>query len=495
MKYFIGYDLGSSFIKASLVNAETGECVAQSKYPEEEMEMITHEAGWAEQDPNIWWNHICTLTQQLLASSKVDKTAIYGLGISYQMHGLVVVDSDGNALRPSIIWCDSRAVAYGNNLFEKIGEEKCTAHLLNSPGNFTFSKLLWVKENEPEIFAKTYKLLLPGDFIALKMTGQFTTTASGLSEGIMWDFKKNKPATWLFEAENVSTNLLPEVVDTFSSQGQLTVKAAKELGLNQGVSVLYRAGDQPNNALSLGVLEPGQIAATGGTSGVVYAVTQANTTKETLRVNNFVHVNHTAAYNRIGKLLNINGAGIAYSWIRKNTKGSAIDYPTMNQLASEVSVGAQGLVSIPFGNGAERMLNNTDTGAAIYNINYNIHGQSHLYRSFLEGIAFSFIYGMEILAGDGVDFSLIRSGNDNLFQAEIFAQTIANVMNVTIEIVETTGSTGAAKAAAFAAGAYPSLAKAFEFNSIINTIKPSTQTEAYITAYNKWKLILETKHK
>ena len=180
----------------------------------------------------------------------------------FRSHGMVVVDKNQEVLRPSIIWCDSRAVAIGNEAFKSLGEEKCVTNLLNSPGNFTLSKLKWVKENEPAIFDKVDKLLLPGDYIALRLTGETTTTISGLSEGIMWDFKQNRPADWLFEYMGISTDVIPTIVPTFSDQGRVTKMAAGEIGLPEGIPVLYRAGDQPNNALSLNAFEPGEIAAT-----------------------------------------------------------------------------------------------------------------------------------------------------------------------------------------------------------------------------------------
>ncbi|HMC02254.1 MAG TPA: FGGY family carbohydrate kinase, partial [Flavobacteriaceae bacterium] len=370
--FFIGYDLGSSSIKAALVEAKTGRSISVAQYPEKEMSILSVESGWAEQDPELWWTYIGKVTQKLLNQSGVNSSKIKGIGISYQMHGLVIVDKNYEVLRPSIIWCDSRAVEIGNTAFNDIGEDKCVSRLLNSPGNFTLSKLKWVKENEPELFNNVHKLLLPGDFIALKFTGETTTTISGLSEGIMWDFKENNPADWLFDYMGISTDLIPTIVPTFSNQGKVTKIAAKETGLPEGIPVLYRAGDQPNNALSLNVLHPGEIATTGGTSGVVYAVTDNKNTKESLRINNFAHVNYTLEQPRIGKLLNINGAGIQYSWMKQHI-ASTDSYNDMNELAANVPVGSDGLRIIPFGNGAERMLNNANNGSAIFNLNFNKH--------------------------------------------------------------------------------------------------------------------------
>ncbi len=491
--YYIGYDLGSSSIKAALVEAETGRSVGVTQYPEQEMAILSVESGWAEQDPDLWWSHICTATKKLLEQTGVASNKIKGVGVAYQMHGLVVVDKNHNALRPSIIWCDSRAVEIGNQTFNGIGENKCVSNLLNSPGNFTLSKLKWVKENEPEIFSQVDKLLLPGDFIALKMTGETTTTISGLSEGIMWDFKQNKPADWLFDYMGISTDLIPTIVPTFSNQGTLTKTASEEIGLPAGIPLLYRAGDQPNNALSLNAFHPGEIAATGGTSGVVYAITDSTETKESSRINNFAHVNYTVENPRIGKLLCINGAGIQYSWMKQHIAATD-SFVDMNELASTVSVGSDGLRIIPFGNGAERMLNNSNNGSAIFNLNFNKHQSQHLFRAALEGIAFSFVYGIDILRNDGVNLSALRAGNDNLFRSEIFSKTIATLIGSEINIIDTTGAIGAARAAGVSTGDFDTLNDAFSDNEQVMTYHPLKDKQAYLDAYNLWKNDLENKY-
>ena len=491
--YYIGYDLGSSSVKAALIDAKTGRSGGVTNYPENEMAIISVETSWAEQEPEIWWKNIGKVTQKLLLKTGVSSNQIKGIGIAYQMHGLVVVDKNANVLRPSIIWCDSRAVNIGNETFKGVGEEKCISNLLNSPGNFTLSKLKWVKENEPEVYNKIDKLLLPGDFIALKLTGEATTTISGLSEGIMWDFKANKPANWLFDYLGISTDLIPTIVPTFSNQGKVTKKASEETGLPEGIPVLYRAGDQPNNALSLNVFHPGEIAATGGTSGVVYAVTDNTNSKESVRINSFAHVNYTEELPRIGKLLNINGAGIQYSWM-KNHIAATDSYNDMNELASQVPVGSDGLRIIPFGNGAERMLNNSNNGSSIMNLNFNKHQSPHLFRAALEGIAFAFVYGLEILKNDGVNLSGMRAGNDNLFRSEIFSKTIATLVETEINIIDTTGAIGAARAAGVAFGDFNTLEDAFSDNEQVLTYHPLHDKQIYVDAYNLWKNDLTNKY-
>jgi len=486
--YYIGYDIGSSSVKAALVEAETGKKVIVLNEPQNEMEILSIHPDWAEQDPEIWWQYICTATKRAIKEANIDASKIQGIGISYQMHGLVVVDEAGNALRNSIIWCDSRAVEIGNKAFAEIGEEKCMSHLLNSPGNFTASKLKWVKENEPAVYSKIAKYMLPGDYIALKLTGEVTTTKNGLSEGMLWDYKENKVADWLLEYYGIDTTLTPKIVENFTNQGVVTEKASQESGLPAGIPIVYRAGDQPNNALSLNVLRPGEVAATGGTSGVFYAVTETNSGKST-RVNNFVHVNYTESNPRVGKLLNINGAGIQYRWMRNNIGNES--YEEMNEKASQINVGSQGLVVIPFGNGAERMFNNKNIGSHILNLNFNINTNAHLFRASLEAIAFSFVYGMECLKDDNATINVIRAGNDNLFRSEIFSNTVATLIGHEIEIYNTTGAVGAARAVGLTDGDFEKFGSGITTNDHVMTFLPLKNKEEYETAYKRWKQELE----
>ena len=484
--YSIGYDIGSSSIKAAIIETATGKNIALVTEPGEEMKMIALHNGWAEQNPNDWWVHICNATKKLLQENNIKSEDITGVGISYQMHGLIVVDKDGNPLRNSIIWCDSRAVETGQKAFDDLGNDTCASQLLNSPSNFTASKLKWVKENEPELYSKIDKFMLPGDYIAYKLSGAICSTISGLSEGIFWDFKENSVADWLLEYYGIDKNLVPKIKDTFSEQGIISEAGAAASGLAIGTPILYRAGDQPNNALSLNVFNPGEVAATGGTSGVIYAVTDNLSVKESSRVNNFAHVNYTTSEQKIGKLLCLNCAGIQYRWLLNNL--DVASYDEMNTLASSVPVGAEELIIHPFGNGAERIFNNKTIGTNIADLNLNIHTKAHMCRAALEGIAFAFVYGMQILESDGIQPSVIRAGNDNLFRSEIFSNTIATLINHDIEIYNTTGAIGAARACQLHNPEnFETFGKQIIDNDFVMKFEPLSEKEAYEKAYLKWK--------
>lgn len=489
--YLLGYDIGSSSVKASLVDVNSGKVVASDFFPKTEMTMYAAQPGWAEQDPAMWWENLKLANASVLKQANISNTDIKGIGISWQMHGLVAVDRDFNVLRPSIIWCDSRAVTIGDEAFNKIGSDYSMAHLLNSPGNFTASKLAWVKENEPNLYDKIYKIMLPGDYIAMKLTGNITTTVEGLSEGIFWDFKRNEVSKEVMDYFGFDKSILPDIVPTFGDQGVVCESVAKDLGLNPGTPLGYRAGDQPNNAASLNVFNPGEIASTAGTSGVVYGVLGEVNYDPLSRVNTFAHVNHTNNNTRLGVLLCINGTGILNSWIKKNMIQKELSYNDMNTLASKSVIGSKGISVIPFGNGAERVLENKDPGASIHGINFNIHSISDIVRASQEGIVYSFKYGMEIMEEMGMNIKVIRAGNANMFLSPIFRDTLSGITGASIELFDTDGAAGAAKSAGIGVGIYKTNDEAFATLKKIMTVEPNNSESAqYVEAYARWKSYL-----
>jgi len=493
-KYLLGYDLGSSSIKASLIDANTGQVAASAQSPAEEMSMVALFDGWAEQDPGLWWEHAVKSLQTCLKKSAISVADIAAIGISYQMHGLVCVDKNLNVLRPSIIWCDSRAVEIGKTAFQKLGEDYSLRHLLNSPGNFTASKLKWVKEHEPEIFARIHKVMLPGDYLAMKLTGEVVTTASGLSEGMFWDYQTESPAAKLLEYYGIPATMLAPQAPTFSIQGKVVKEVAALLGLKEGTPVSYRAGDQPNNAFSLNVLNPGETAATAGTSGVIYSVTDKNAYDQKSRVNTFIHVNDRKPIKSNGVLLCINGTGILNSWLRKQAKGNgtSFDYEQINSLASEAPIGADGLTVLPFGNGAERVLENKNINASFHGLNFNRHGQSHVFRAAQEGIVFALKYGFDVLQGMGLQTQVIRAGNANMFLSPLFREAFVNTIGARLELYDTDGAKGAALGAGVGAGIYSSFEEAFAGLKKIRVEEPSTkQSSQYTEAYAQWSQILK----
>lgn len=489
--YLLGYDIGSSSVKAALVDASTGNCVASDFFPKTEAPIKALRQGWAEQDPESWWNYLKTATASVLATSGVAPEEIAAIGISYQMHGLVAIDSAHRVIRDAIIWCDSRGVSFGERAFADLGAATCLPRLLNSPGNFTASKLMWVKENEPEVYERIYKVMLPGDYIAMRLTGEICTNPEGLSEYMLWDFSENGPAGFLLDYFGFDRSLLPEVRPTFSEQGRVTASAAGELGLAPGIPVTYRAGDQPNNALSLNVFNPGEIASTAGTSGVVYGINGSVEYDPLSRVNSFAHVNHTAESPRIGVMTCINGTGILNSWIKRNVAPEGISYAEMNLLAEKVPVGSDGVTVLPFGNGAERVLQNRETGCSVHGINFNTHTRNHIIRAAQEGIVFSFYYGMEIMQAMGMTIDRIHAGHANMFLSPVFRNTLASVSGAVIELMDTDGAAGAAKGAGIGAGIYKDHDEAFASLKTIETIHPAKDRAPYLEAYRRWKEHLE----
>jgi len=491
MALLLGYDVGSSSIKATLLDAQTGEVIASAVSPETELGIIAKRPGWAEQEPHIWWDNLKSATAKIKSKAANALSNVEAIGISYQMHGLVIVDKNREVLRPAIIWCDSRATGIGERAFREIGEEVCLERLLNSPGNFTASKLKWVMENEPEIYGNIYKMMVPGDYIAMMLTDEIKTTPSGLSEAILWDFKGDRLAEIVLKHYGISADLLPEVIPTFSIHGEVTKKAAEELGLKAGTKVSYRAGDQPNNALSLNVLNPGEVATTAGTSGVVCGIGSKASYDTRSRVNTFIHVNHAPDKHRYAVLLCLNGCGILNSWLKHNFM-NGMDYEQMNELALQAPIGADGLIILPFGNGAERTLENRDIGASVSGWKFNVHDKSHFLRAAQEGIAFTLNYGLKIMRDMGIEITTFRAGNANMFLSPLFTEAFATVTETEVQIYNTDGSQGAARGAGIGAGIYKNPENAFIGLKLIKSVAPSAiHTSAYREAFKKWEDVLK----
>ena len=481
----LGIDLGTSFIKASIVDSQTGKKIVTAQYPETESEIISNNKGWAEQDPAIWWENTKKAILKANASGLYNPNDIGAIGIAYQMHGLVVVDKHQKPLRNAIIWCDSRAVEIGNNAFSNLAPQGFLESHLNSPGNFTASKLAWVKKNEPEVYHSIHKFMLPGDFICMRLTKEINSNPSSISEGILWDFQKNELSKNLMSHYGFDQTLVPDIQPIFSNYGTVDIDIANELGISSTAIVSYKAGDQPNNALSLGVIEPGEVAATAGTSGVIYAVTDQLIFDKESRVNSFVHVNHNEQQNNIGVLLCINGTGIQNSWIKK-ISAKELSYEQINNKASKVAIGSEGIIVLPFGNGAERMLNNKTVHGHVENLDFLRHHEVHLWRAVQEGIAFSFRYGLDIIRENNIHPNIIKAGYANMFLSPIFQESFAGVTQVPVELYENDGSVGAALGAGIGAKVFKDKNEAFSGLTKIKTIEPQN-VDLYNDLYLTWK--------
>lgn len=488
----LGIDIGSSSVKTSLLDADTGKSISSKSFPEEEMTIESPQSGWAEQDPENWWKYVKQATKYVLQHTHVKSGEVKGIGIAYQMHGLVLVDKDQNVLRPSIIWCDSRAVPIGDKAFRELGEEYCLKNLLNSPGNFTASKLRWVIENEPELAAKIHKMMLPGDFIAMKLSGEILTSETGLSEGIFWDFQTNGLSDQVLNNYKISKSWIPEVVPSYSIQGKVSQSASTETGLDAGIPISYRAGDQPNNAFSLQVLKPGELATTAGTSGTVYGVADKPLYDPLSRVNTFVHVNHSEQKPSYGVLLCVNGTGILNSWLKKLMGAGHIEYEEMNNLGGAAPIGADGLSFIPFGNGVERIMKNKSVGAHLLGLDLLKHDKRHIIRAAQEGIVSALTYGFRIMQEMGLDLKTVKAGKANMFLSPVFRKTFVHMNKVVLELYDTDGAQGAARGAGIGAGVFASEAEAFAGLELLETIEPNENFYGqYEEVYHLWKDRLE----
>jgi len=496
--YFLGIDLGSSSIKLSIYDADKGATIASVGVPEQEMVFFAENYGWAEQDPNQWWNYVKMGLKTLSTTYRINLKQIAGIGIAYQMHGLVLTDEKLNPVRPSIIWCDSRAAEIGDKFYQKMGPELCRSQILGSPGNFTVSKLKWVQEHEPEVFFRAVHMMLPGDFIAAKLSGRAQTTASGLSEAALWNFKEGRLAVEILEAFGLPTSLIPEIVPTFGHQATIHPDVALELGLNPDTAITYRAGDQPNNALSLNVLKPGEIATTAGTSAVIYSVTDKDAYDAHNRVNTFLHVNNEVKEKRNGVLLCINGSGILYSWLRRMMSLGAnepISYNMLNAEAMKAEPGSKGLRFYPFGNGVERIFNNKPAFSGIQNLSFTMHQSPELVRAACESIVFAMNYGFDIMKELGAGGTVVRAGMANLFLSPVFREIFANTTGTTVELYNTAGADGAARGAAYGNGFYKNLEETFANLQCLERVAPTTHlSNQYADIYGEWKSNINIQH-
>ncbi len=487
MKYLAGFDSGTSSIKGTLIEAKTGKVVAECTSPKKELAVLSPHPSWAEQDPAEWWKHFCIVARTLL--KKVKPADVAGIGISYQMHGLVLVDEAMKPVRPSIIWCDGRTQAIGAAAARKLGPA-LLKRALNYPGDFTASKIAWVRKHEPKVYAKAHKAMLPGDYLAARLTGTICTTPSGLSEGILWDFKKQGLLEPVLKHYGIKRSLLADVRPTFAIQGTVSAAGAKATGFAPGTPVSYRGGDQPNNALSLGVMKPGEVAATAGTSGVVYAVTDKAIPDKQSRVNVFVHVTNAPGRMRNGVLGCVSGTGALYRWLRDLTGG---DYDKMNKLAASVAPGADGLVIVPYGNGPERVQCGRNTGMSMHYADLNRHGPAHVMRAAQEGIVLAFKQCTEVMAGMGVTVRKVRAGRANMFLSDLFGKMFASVVGAKVELMSTDGSQGAARGAGIGAGVYRKPDDAFVGLRPVKTISPDPKLKKTYTAlYPKWAETVKT---
>jgi xylulokinase len=486
----LGLDIGSSSIKAVILDLASGKAIAHATSPNTELEISAPKPGWAEQHPDLWWQHVTNAIASIRATHPSALQSVKAIGIAYQMHGLVLLDNHQKPLRPAIIWCDSRAVSYGEKAFKKLGSEICLKRFGNSPGNFTASKLAWVKENEPEIFRRAAHFILPGDYIALKLTAKVGTTRSGLSEGVLCDLIAHDLAEDVLSALDIPHELVAPVGDNVGVFDIIAPDVAKQLGLPLGIPISYRAGDQPNNALALNVLNPGEVAANAGTSGVVYGVTRELGFDNLSRVNNFLHVNSSVIEPRIGVLMCVNGCGSFYRWVR-NTFAANRSYSELNRIAQEAPIAANGAIAIPYGNGAERTLGDIKLGASFEGIDLNRHSLSDIIRATQEGIVFALCYGVEIMRGMGLVPKTVRAGNANMFQSSVFCSTFATALGVPLELYTTDGAEGAARGAAIGAGLL-SYSDAFAGLERVGIVEPDSSARSRIVdAYRAWCCVLE----
>lgn len=432
---FLGIDVGTSSVKVSIVG-EDGVILASATAPaSSERAINSPNPNWAEQNPEDWWED----AQQAILNLPLEaRLQVEAIGIAYQMHGLVLVDSQFQPVRPSIIWCDGRNIQESQILAESLGLDALENRLLNKPGTLTLAKLAWVAEHEPETLAKAHTFGLPGDFIAYKLTGEWSTTKSGYSEMVGWDFGASIPFEEGFRKAGWKLPL-PEARPNLEEGAPIQKVIAEKLGLPPSARVTYRAGDQPNNAFGLGVLQQGETAISAGTSGVLYGIGDSSPGLHE-GINRFLHVN-----SQIGVLMCLNGVGSALAFARR-TWFQNQSYEALSELASQANP-ENCPYFFPFGNGAERILSER-AFSGFTELDFNRHNLPELARSVFEGIAFAYRLGSEKMEKAGCLSKVVNGTESGLLKSSFFAQLLANELQVELILSEGDGSTAAARGAA-----------------------------------------------
>lgn len=486
MAYLLGIDIGTSGTKTVLFN-EMGDTIASAigEYP-----LYQPHIGWAEQEPEDWWQATVDTIKQVLDTSGVNPADIKGIGLSGQMHGMVLLNKEGNVLRSSIIWCDQRTQEECHKITEIIGKERLIEITANPAlTGFTASKVMWVKNHQPDIFEKIYKILLPKDYIRYKLTGEFATEVSDASGMQFLDVPKR---TWSGEILNklgLDYKWMPAVYESQEVSGKVTKKVAQLTGLAPGTPVVGGGGDQAAGAVGNGIVKPGVISSTIGTSGVVFAHMDEVNIDPRGRVHTFCH----AVPNTWHVMGVTQGAGLSLQWMRNNFGAAErelaefldIDpYELMTKEAQKAAPGCEGLIYLPYLMGERTPHLDPYAKGVFFGLSAK-HGRNEMIRTVMEGVAYSLRDCLEIIKGMGVSVSEVRASGGG-GKSSLWRQMQADIFNNPITTINS--SEGPALGAALLAGVgtevYNSVPEACE--AAIKTISVQQPIEANVNVYDKY---------
>ncbi len=487
MRYLLGLDIGTSGTKTALFD-ENGNTIKTATYG---YELFQPKVGWAEQNPEDWWKACVEGIKDVIKNSGVSCNDIKGIGLSGQMHGLVLVDENNQVIRNSIIWCDQRTEKECEYITEKIGRER----LISITGNpamtgFTLSKLLWVRNNEPENYKKIKKILLPKDYIRFRLTNVFATEVSDASGMQMLDINSRDWSTELLNELEIDKNILAPVYESVVVSGYVTKETAEITGLAEGTAVVGGAGDQAAGAIGNGIVSEGIISTVIGSSGVVFAST------DTPRFDNGGRV-HTLCHAVPGKwhVMGVTqGAGLSFKWFKETFCQKEIEdckenklniYDVLTAKAAQSKPGANGVIYLPYLMGERTPHLDPNVKGGFLGVSL-INNHDDFIRSILEGVSFSLKNCLDIIEDMNVNIHDIRVSGGGA-ESEVWRQILSDIFGYSLTTVKASEgpALGVAILAAVGTGIYPSVEDAC--NKIIkgqDKVTPNKDThEEYMKVY------------
>ncbi|MFA7672464.1 MAG: xylulokinase [Clostridia bacterium] len=492
MGYLLGIDIGTSATKTVLFSIK-GEAIASASY---EYPLYQPYPGWAEQDPKDWWDAVCETCKEVIKKTGIDNKLIKGIGLSGQMHGLVMLDKHDNLLGRSIIWCDQRTEKQAAEIEDRITRKRLIEITANPAiTGFTAAKIMWVKENLPEIYAKATKIMLPKDYIQYMLTGEFSTEVSDGSGMQLMDIKKRCFSDEVLEKLGVDRRLLGYMHESCEEAGRVTIKASELTGLAAGTTVAAGAGDQAACAVGNGIVKEGIISSTIGTSGVIFAHTNELHIDKGGRIHTLCHA-VPGAWHVMGVT---QAAGLSLKWFRdefcqeekKNAEALGVDpYVLMDKMAEKIEKGSKGLIYLPYLMGERSPHLDPNCSGVFFGLT-PMHTKAHLIRSIMEGVVFSLKDSVEILKNDmGIALNEVRVSGGGAksplwkqMQGDIFGIDIAEVNN------PEGGALGVAILAGVAGGIYKSVQSACDEMITLKKkkIHEGENTAEYNKFYNVYK--------
>ncbi|WP_136689820.1 xylulokinase [Halorhabdus amylolytica] len=484
----MGLDLGTSGVKILVTDAD-GEVVATTT---EEYPLYQPEVGWSEQNPAEWWDATVAGIEAVLDDPAVDPGEIEGLGLTGQMHGSVFLDGDHEVLRPAILWNDTRTSEQCAEIEERVGEDRIIELASNPPfEGFTAPKILWVQEHEPEVFERTEKILLPKDFIRLKLTGEFATDVSDASGTLLLNVGERDWSTEILETLDIPRELLPEVYESPKVTGEITDAVSERTGLPAGTPVVAGAGDNAAGAVGSGVVEDGDVWGSIGTSGVIFVATDEERTDPDGRVHTFCHA-VPGKWHAMGVML---AAGGAFSWFADTLGGpeevvadqlGTDTFDVLTDEATTVQPGSEGLIFLPYLNGERTPHRDADARGVFFGLSTR-HEKAHIVRSVLEGVTYGLRDSLRIVRDDlGVDTGQLKAAGGGA-KSPLWKQIQADIFDAEILTpnVDEGPAYGSALLAGVGAGVYDSVEGATERAvDIVDSVEPNgTHTQVYDEYY------------